>query len=516
VALRALRSSRVSAVLGLALLSACSYASHGDGTGGGGGDESNPGVDGGADTGTIITVGGTDASLSSGTVVSALGGVVVSSDGLAKLTIPPGALTQSTSFTIVPTSLAPPGALGAAYVLSPEGTKFAVPAELDITYAPSALGSTPASDVVMATAVNAAWEPQLGTLVDTQLHVVAALISHLSTWALTPNALTTGGCACTGPLVLAANTCCAQQEGAHAVVGTTCTCTGAADSSAFAACVTAMTGGDNAGVKNFSNACLSACCTKYADTPNSNGSGDCFGDNGSVHEVAACARDNCYGASHPPEWVVCAAGGVVDGGTVNVDSGGGIDSGFDGPTSINPSWCPSFAPDDGEPCSNLGACNYGDASGTTYAYCDGAEFEVALTAVGCPVDPVVTGQGCSGISGTCEYVDRAPDCFNFCTCTNGTWACGNDCDCVTATASFLSVEFGEGCDTGGTLGCFGNQPANAMGKEFSNLQCATSAEGTACASTATSDADCTPNATNTDTYTCTNRMWVLSYSNVCQ
>lgn len=271
---------------------------------------------------------GSDAS---GAAISAsigtAGGLVRSADGRVTLRIPAGALTADTVFTIVPASSAPPGAIGRAYDLGPEGTPFMVPATITVSYDAALLGTLPGDAVVLATAANGTWTPQPGSLIDPNAHVVSALTTHLSQWAITPQR-DMGSCACTGAISSAYRECCGLFHGLFVSFGSECSCCGAViasprapyggDVTPFAECMSAK----NGSAPNFCNPCLAACCVANggSTTPGCN----CVGDSGSwepavtcgmgcfAHDGAAACVANSDAAGDAqclpkePEWLVCA------------------------------------------------------------------------------------------------------------------------------------------------------------------------------------------------------------------
>ena len=70
---------------------------------------------------------------SASSTIGTAGGTVTSTDGLATLTISPGALSADTAITIAPATSVPSGAIGTAYDIAPTGTLFIKPAGLVIT-----------------------------------------------------------------------------------------------------------------------------------------------------------------------------------------------------------------------------------------------------------------------------------------------------------------------------------------------------------------------------------------------
>ncbi len=119
------------------------------------------------------------------------GGQLVSADGHARLVVPPGALTDTLEFSLRPTNEGPDGALpGTTFAIEPDGTEFAVPARLEIDFAPAdvplAMGG---AELRIAKAVDGAWllldavSPVAG-----RVDRLEARLSGLSTYGVVPPA----------------------------------------------------------------------------------------------------------------------------------------------------------------------------------------------------------------------------------------------------------------------------------------------------------------------------------------
>jgi hypothetical protein len=317
-----------------------------------------PGADGDADASGAPPTG-------SGTIGPG-GGSVQSTDGRVTLTVPAGALTQPTVFTVAAAASAPAGTIGSAYDLEPEGTSFSVPATLTIAYDPSLLGAVAADAVTIATAVGDFWSGQLGTLVDPNAHVVGTLITHLSLWAITPVVIPSGDCACNGSIAQVARTCCQQLGGEFASNSTTCTCCGV-ELDPFVACYTPMAGGET--VPNFCDQCLHGCCTRNGGSPNA--VCDCVGDSGTWAPIFECATTTCYPSGNAPEWLLCGLQ-LGDSGLPAGPSCVAADASFDGGSTdaadggCNTTNCPGCCDPTGNTCQpgdmSAAACGSGGAA----------------------------------------------------------------------------------------------------------------------------------------------------------
>jgi hypothetical protein len=118
--------------------------------------------------------------------IGAAGGVVVSQDGRARVTIPAGALAQPTVVTVEPATNQPSGNIGPSYEFGPDGTTFALPVTISILYANVALPSgTTALQLQLAKAVNNQWQALLGSSVDLAAETVSGTTSTFSTYGIT-------------------------------------------------------------------------------------------------------------------------------------------------------------------------------------------------------------------------------------------------------------------------------------------------------------------------------------------
>lgn len=110
------------------------------------------------------------------------GGEVASPDGIAKLTVPAGAITASKLFTIEEaTTPTPPGLVGKAYVFSPDGIVFADASPAVLSFDASLLGLDDPSTVHVARLGDAGWE-----ILDTSNNppILTASTPHLSVYGL--------------------------------------------------------------------------------------------------------------------------------------------------------------------------------------------------------------------------------------------------------------------------------------------------------------------------------------------
>ncbi len=127
-------------------------------------------------------------------VIGPNGGIVLSNDHKASVTIPAGALSKQVGITVNAVSGTPAGNIGAAYEFEPSGTTFNQPATISITYNPADLPSTVAeSSLKLGTLVNNQWTELSGSTVDAAAHTVTGTTTHFSVYgvfAVVPDAPT--------------------------------------------------------------------------------------------------------------------------------------------------------------------------------------------------------------------------------------------------------------------------------------------------------------------------------------
>jgi hypothetical protein len=117
------------------------------------------------------------------------GGTVAVSDGTS-VSVPPGSLGQDTPITVAPepdmVTVSGATPVGMVYRFGPEGTQFATPATVTLTFDPSLLpaGLSPADIVVMTAPVGSSHFEALTTTVVDATHV-SATTSHFSDFVAT-------------------------------------------------------------------------------------------------------------------------------------------------------------------------------------------------------------------------------------------------------------------------------------------------------------------------------------------
>lgn len=120
-----------------------------------------------------------------GQAISSQGGTVTSSDGLATVNIPPGAIPIESLYdddvitvTIIPTSDTPPAgfgtAIGTSYDFGPSGYEFSRPVTITMQYDPFKIPSgVPETHIRVAMEVNGQWVGLPDSIVDTINHQIS-------------------------------------------------------------------------------------------------------------------------------------------------------------------------------------------------------------------------------------------------------------------------------------------------------------------------------------------------------
>ena len=124
-----------------------------------------------------------------GGMVGASGGTVSAAQGAVALAIPAGALPAAVAVTVAPSQTSAnseQAVAGALYDFGPEGTQFAQPVTLALTYDPAKLpAGVPASALRVGYYTEAGWEPMLeGATLDAATGKVSAQIRHFSTYGV--------------------------------------------------------------------------------------------------------------------------------------------------------------------------------------------------------------------------------------------------------------------------------------------------------------------------------------------
>lgn len=122
-----------------------------------------------------------------GGAVAAGGGTISAASGAVSLTLPAGAVAQSTDI-FIDTAASPRAdprlVSGTAFDLGPTGTSFAAAVSLKLKYSVAAVPNGNQSALVIALDSAGAWRPLSGVVVDSVAKTVTAPITHFSTYAI--------------------------------------------------------------------------------------------------------------------------------------------------------------------------------------------------------------------------------------------------------------------------------------------------------------------------------------------
>ncbi|MEZ0610479.1 hypothetical protein ACAW74_18340 [Fibrella sp. WM1] len=117
-------------------------------------------------------------------VIGAEGGTLASADGSLKMTIPAGAVSQATTFSVQPVTPTLPGLVGRqSYRLRPEGMNFTKPVTIQLQYGETDLANTSAQLLFMAYQSNdGIWRALPGTELDETARTLTVTTTHFSDW----------------------------------------------------------------------------------------------------------------------------------------------------------------------------------------------------------------------------------------------------------------------------------------------------------------------------------------------
>ncbi len=111
------------------------------------------------------------------------GGVVRTADGKVSLTVPAGALTQATTISLQPIENKAFLGIGSAYEFSPDGLKFAKPAQLTVKYEAGSLdGTSPEAIGIAFQDEKRVWQGKAAQVNPTE-GTFTASVPHFSSWA---------------------------------------------------------------------------------------------------------------------------------------------------------------------------------------------------------------------------------------------------------------------------------------------------------------------------------------------
>jgi hypothetical protein len=133
----------------------------------------------------VSTAVGTPVGGASSLSIAAAGGSISSPDGRLTVTVPAGAVTGPTTFTIQPITNQGPGAVGMAYRLGPEGLTFPVPVALAFHYGSQDLAGTVAGALIIASqTAQGYWQLSTTATLDETSQTLSVQANHFSDWSL--------------------------------------------------------------------------------------------------------------------------------------------------------------------------------------------------------------------------------------------------------------------------------------------------------------------------------------------
>lgn len=117
--------------------------------------------------------------------IGPVGGTLSSSDERITLTIPPNAVTETTTFSIQPITNALEDGFGSAYRVEPSGKQFKTPVQLSIRYSDAEVeGTFPEGFRLGYQDEQGAWHEQNRTTLDRANKRITISTNHLSDWSM--------------------------------------------------------------------------------------------------------------------------------------------------------------------------------------------------------------------------------------------------------------------------------------------------------------------------------------------
>jgi adhesin/invasin len=132
--------------------------------------------------------GGVEVAVKDGGLVTAAGATFSAQDGTVNVTVPAGAVPQTSSITVSPSTNAPPSSrllAGTAFDFGPPGLTFAQPVTLRIKYNPALVSSdSPESALQLYEVVGSAWRVVAGSTVNLTDKTVSGAVTHVGTYSV--------------------------------------------------------------------------------------------------------------------------------------------------------------------------------------------------------------------------------------------------------------------------------------------------------------------------------------------
>jgi len=122
--------------------------------------------------------------------IGPLGGTISSADSEIIVTIPAGAVSTNTEFSIQPITNTAPNAIGNSYLLMPEGKHFEKPVSIQFEYTDDQIEGTVAGQLLIAYQDTAGiWNAAGGSQLDTIKKTITVTSAHFSRWSVFANTL---------------------------------------------------------------------------------------------------------------------------------------------------------------------------------------------------------------------------------------------------------------------------------------------------------------------------------------
>lgn len=117
--------------------------------------------------------------------IGSAGGSLASTDGKLTLTVPKGAVTENTLFSIQPITNTSESGIGTGYRLEPHDVKFTTPLELTIRFDENDLeGTVPEALALAFQDAEGAWQAPTKSRLDTNAKTFTVSTTHFSDWLL--------------------------------------------------------------------------------------------------------------------------------------------------------------------------------------------------------------------------------------------------------------------------------------------------------------------------------------------
>ena len=130
------------------------------------------------------TAKGTPIGTAVSTTIGPSGGTITSADSAITVTVPPGAMTETTGFSIQPITNTAPNGIGTSYLLLPEGKQFDKPVSIQFKYTDDQVEGTSPEELLIAYQDTAGiWNAAGGATLDSVRKTITVTSKHFSRWS---------------------------------------------------------------------------------------------------------------------------------------------------------------------------------------------------------------------------------------------------------------------------------------------------------------------------------------------